>query len=155
MPPTTASVRAVPLGQTFTAETPLGDAGDALVASYLPATGKGKLHGAEDCGRLRSTSASVRVELPLREAAGRLCGNCRWSEPTDSPVLRRGAAVIDVDNLKAWLGQGPGPEHKAAQADAALALATGEYPPAQGTGTRVEESSEQADSETENWNEEE
>ncbi|MFE5584947.1 hypothetical protein [Kitasatospora sp. NPDC056531] len=119
-------------------------------------TGKGKLHGTEDCGSLRSASSVVRVEVPLREAAGRLCGSCRWSLPTDSPLLKRGAAVIDVDSLKVWLDREPDPEHEAAQADAALALATGDYPRTgyseahAGDGVQKEES-EAEDLDDEEW----
>ncbi|MEU9047718.1 MULTISPECIES: hypothetical protein [unclassified Kitasatospora] len=130
MPSTTAAVRFVQLGHTFTSEVPLGPAGDIILACYGAASGKGKLHGDEDCGTLRKASSVHSAEIPLGEAVGRLCGSCRWPLPADNPILELLAAVIDIGGLKIWLDREPDSEkEKAEEADAALALATGEYPP--------------------------
>ncbi|MFE6054939.1 hypothetical protein ACFQ6N_29670 [Kitasatospora sp. NPDC056446] len=143
MPSITASVRRVPLGRTFTPEIPLGSAGNISLTCYAAASGKGKLHGDEACGTLRSASSVRSAEIPPGEVVGRLCGTCRWPLPADSPLLQLGAAVIDIGTLKIWLDREPdSEEERAEEADAALALATGEYPPS-GTG----EPSDEADGE--------
>ncbi len=37
----------------------------------------------------------------------RLCANCRWAPPTDSPILSLGTAVSGVDALAVWLDREP------------------------------------------------
>lgn len=39
--------------------------------------------------------------------AVRLCANCRWAPPTDSPILPLGAAASEVDALAVWLNGEP------------------------------------------------
>ncbi|MFF2077458.1 hypothetical protein ACFVXG_22225 [Kitasatospora sp. NPDC058162] len=154
MPSTTAAVRLVPLGHTFTPEIPLGPAGNVPLTCYATASGKGKLHGAEDCGLLRSASSVRSAEIPLGEAVGRLCGTCRWPLPADSPLLKLLAAVIDIGSLKIWLDREPdSEEEKAEEADAALALATGDYPPSS-TGEPSDETDGEAEEQEEDFDDE-
>ncbi|WP_405019953.1 hypothetical protein OHV05_26960 [Kitasatospora sp. NBC_00070] len=155
MPLTTPAERAVPLGRTFTSQVPLGAAGDLTLTCHSSTTGKGKLHGAEDCGRLGSAPGIVRVEVPLREAVGRLCGSCCWPVLADSLLLELGAAVVDVGALKIWLDQEPDPEHEAAQVDAASALAIGEYPPAKVLEPHSGGAAGLEELEDDDWNDEE
>lgn len=70
------------------------------------------------------------IDIPFGEAVERLCANCRWPLPTDSPILPLGAAVSEVDSLTIWLDRDPEDEEDIeAERDAAIALSTGDYPP--------------------------
>lgn len=118
------------LGSIFKPEVPLGPTRDILLTCHASATGKGKLHGSPECRTLRTASSVNQIDLPFGEAVERLCANCRWPLPTDSPILPLGAAVNEVDSLAIWLDREPkGEEDIEAERDAAIALSTGEYPP--------------------------
>jgi len=124
------AVRVVPLGRTFTLDVPLGPAGDLALTGFASATGRGKVHGDQSCGALRSATAVRRVESRFRDTLGRLCTNCSWPLPAGSPILKLGASVVDIDSLKVWIGREPDSlEDQALDEDAAMALAAGEYPP--------------------------
>ncbi|MFB8170324.1 hypothetical protein [Kitasatospora purpeofusca] len=101
-------------------------------------------------------ASSVRsTETPLGEAVGRLCGSCRWPLPADSPLLELLEAVIDIGSLGIWLDREPdSEEEKAEEADAALALATGEYPP-RSTGEPSHETDGEAEEPEEDFDDEE
>lgn len=118
------------LGSLFTPEVPLGPTRDILIACHVSATGKGKLHGSPECRTLRSAASVKQIDVPFREAVERLCVSCRWPLPTDSLILPLGAAVSEVDSLAIWLDrESKDEEDLEAERDAAIALATGEYPP--------------------------
>ncbi|MFJ9789307.1 hypothetical protein [Streptomyces globosus] len=118
------------LGSVFTPEVPLGPTRDIVTTCHASATGKGKLHGDPECRTLRAAASVYQIDIPFGEAAERLCANCRWPLPTDSPILSLGAAVSDVDALTIWLDREPKDEEDSeVERDAALALANGEYPP--------------------------
>ncbi|MFF8786276.1 hypothetical protein [Streptomyces sp. NPDC015125] len=127
-------LRHVMPGSIFTPEVPLGPTRDALVTCHVSATGKGKgkgrLHGSPECRTLRSAASVDRIDIPLGEAVERFCANCRWPLPPGSPVLPLGAAVNEVESLTIWLDRDSKDEEDIeAERDAAIALATGEYPP--------------------------
>ncbi|MFI1452279.1 hypothetical protein [Streptomyces roseus] len=118
------------LGAIFTPEVPLGPTQDILITCHASTTGKGKLHGDPECRALRSAASVNRIDIPFGEAVERLCANCRWPLPTDSPILPLGAAVSEVDSLTIWLDrESKDEEDIKAERDAAIALATAEYPP--------------------------
>lgn len=149
---TDEDLRAVPLGQTFTAEIPLGPNGGTVIRCYASTSLKSKLHGDAECKALRTTSTTTDLELSLSAAVGRLCTRCRWPLPTDSPVLLLGAAIISVDSLKIWIDREPDPDEDIqAERDAVLALATGEYPPS-ATSQRSEGDGEDEAFDDEEWN---
>ncbi|MFD7716767.1 hypothetical protein [Streptomyces sp. NPDC059814] len=88
------------------------------------------------------------IDVPFGEAVGRLCASCRWPLPTDSPVLPLGAAVSEVDSLTIWLDRETEDEEDLeAERDAAIALASGEYPPPATESGDEEEREEKDDDE--------
>ncbi|MEV7556554.1 hypothetical protein [Streptomyces sp. NPDC089795] len=130
MSSTLGELRHVMLGSIFTPEVPLGPTRDILVTCHASATGKGKLHGNPECRALRSASSVNQIDIPFGEAVERLCANCRWPLSTSSPILPLGAAVSEVDSLTIWVDREPEDEEDIeAERDAAIALATGDYPP--------------------------
>ncbi|MBP0937394.1 hypothetical protein J0X20_27795 [Streptomyces sp. KCTC 0041BP] len=130
MSSTPGELRHVMLGSIFKPEIPLGPTRDILISCHASATGKGKLHGSPECRTLRSAASVNQIDIPFGEAVERLCANCRWPLPTDSPILPLGAAVSEVDSLTIWLDRDPEDEEDIeAERDAAIALSTGDYPP--------------------------
>ncbi|MEU9994032.1 hypothetical protein [Streptomyces sp. NPDC050848] len=130
MSSTPGELRHVMLGSIFKPEVPLGPTRDILITCHASATGKGKLHGSPECRTLRSAASVNQIDIPFGEAVERLCANCRWPLPTDSPILPLGAAVNEVDTLSIWLDRDPEDEEDIeAERDAAIALSTGDYPP--------------------------
>ncbi|MFE3608091.1 hypothetical protein [Streptomyces goshikiensis] len=130
MSSTRGELRHVMLGSVFKPEVLLGSIRDILIACHASATGKGKLHGSPECRALRSAASVNQVDIPFGEAVERLCANCRWPLPTDSPILPLGAAVSEVDSLTIWLDRDHEDEEDIeSERDAALALSAGNYPP--------------------------
>ncbi|MFD0169092.1 hypothetical protein ACFVJH_33855 [Streptomyces decoyicus] len=130
MSSTHGELRHVMLGSIFTPEVPLGPARDILITCHVSVTGKGKLHGSPECRTLRTAASMDQIDIPFGEAVERFCANCRWPLPTDSPILPLGAAVNEVESLTIWLDRDSKDEEDIeAERDAAIALATGEYPP--------------------------
>ncbi|MFE2283047.1 hypothetical protein ACFXDJ_02550 [Streptomyces sp. NPDC059443] len=151
MPSAREEVRIVPLGRTFTEEVPLGPTEKIPLSCHTSASGKGKLHGTPECRTLRATSNVEDIVLPFGDAVGRLCTQCGWALPTDSPILPLGAAVIDVDSLTVWLDrEDRSEEDLEEEQDAAAALAAGEYPPIARAGNDDGEDEEEG-SNDEEW----
>ncbi|MEV5240860.1 hypothetical protein AB0K89_17415 [Streptomyces cinnamoneus] len=133
------------IGSIFKPEVPLGPTRDILITCHTSATGKGKLHGSPECRRLRSAASLNQIDIPFGEAVERLCANCRWPLPTDSPILPLGAAVSEVDSLTTWLDREPENEEDIeAERGAAIALATGDYPPHTNHGGDAEDEDDEA-----------
>lgn len=132
------------LGSIFKPDVPLGPLQDILITCHASATGKGKLHGSPECRALRSAPSVNQIDIPFGEAVQRLCANCRWPLPTNSPILPLGAAVNEVDSLIIWLDREPkDKEDIEAERDDALALDAGEYPP-RATGPSDEQEDDEA-----------
>ncbi|MFK0220232.1 hypothetical protein ACIQWN_18805 [Streptomyces vinaceus] len=145
MPSTRGELRHVMLGSIFKPEVPLGPTWDILITCHASASGKGKLHGDPECRTLRSAASVNQIDIPFGEAVERLCANCRWPLSTDSVILPLGAAVSEVDSLTVWLDREPeGEEDIEAERDAAIALATGDYPPHADDASDDEEDDEAA-----------
>lgn len=123
-----AATRPVALGRVFSKEVPLGPTREITLTSYSSASGKGKLHGTQECGKLRATHGVTDVALSFHEAAWRLCTHCRWPLPVDSPILPLGAAVATVSALALWLDrEDDSQEDINEECDASTALATGQF----------------------------
>ncbi|TYC72615.1 hypothetical protein [Streptomyces sp. CB01881] len=130
MPSTTATYR-MDLGLVLDPEVPPGPLGDFELVCFTSSSGKGKLHGQETCGSLRSSTSVQQSTLALREAKGRLCATCRWPLPADSPLVAFTDAVRAIRQLEAYAGPEPHPDtdfDEAEERDAAAATAIGEYP---------------------------
>jgi hypothetical protein len=143
------------LGSIFKPEVPLGSTRDILITCHASATGKGKLHGSPECRTLRTAASVNQIDIPFGEAVERLCANCRWPLPTDSPILPLGAAVNEVDSLAIWLDREPEDEEDiGSERDAAIALSTGDYPPHTDDAGDAEEEDDEAerDEEWERYN---
>ncbi|MGW3228747.1 hypothetical protein [Kitasatospora sp. NPDC001095] len=120
------------LGRVLDADVPLGPLENMPLVCFTASSRSGKLHGEENCGSLRSSRAVEAVTLRLGEAVGRLCGTCSWQMPSDTPLVAFANSVRAVLQATSYTGQAPSPDvdfTPSDEADAAAALAQGDYPP--------------------------
>ncbi|MFJ7275404.1 hypothetical protein [Kitasatospora sp. NPDC098663] len=152
--PSNSPVYSMALGQLIAANTPLGPLYENPITCFTPASGTGKLHGEQTCGALRSAASVHEVTTALHDATPRLCANCRWPLPADSPLVGFVDAVRTIRRLESYIGPEPSPDtdfDEAEEQDAAAALATGEYPKERAGTPDDEEKETEEDADDKEW----